>query len=375
MGVSVLIVDDEKEFADSLAERLSLRGFAVRTAYSGEEGLASLGERSVDVVILDLSMPGIGGLETLAQIRSSQGEETEVIVLTGQASVASAIEGMKRGAFDYLEKPVDMRRLVDTIRRAQNRRARRLERQRMIDTGKLASLAQLAMGVAHELNNPLNVILNETGWIQDLVEGEQFQRCDDIGEVKQSLALIAKQIGRCKEITMRLLALRRPRRRGGEEFDLNTLIVSQLAWHQGRIKELGVRVATELASELPPLAALALELEEVLRHLIANALDAMSKGGGTLTVRTRAETDLVIVEIEDTGRGIPAEVHPHVFEPFYSTKEIGLGHGLGLSISQSIMLNLGGDIEIQSEERKGSRVTLKIPVISPAEGEPQAATG
>jgi signal transduction histidine kinase len=375
MGVSVLIVDDEKEFADSLAERLSLRGFAVRTAYSGEEGLASLGERSVDVVILDLSMPGIGGLETLAQIRSSQGEETEVIVLTGQASVASAIEGMKRGAFDYLEKPVDMRRLVDTIRRAQNRRARRLERQRMIDTGKLASLAQLAMGVAHELNNPLNVILNETGWIQDLVEGEQFQRCDDIKEVMQSLALIAKQIGRCKEITMRLLALRRPRRRGGEEFDLNTLIVSQLAWHQGRIKELGVRVATELASELPPLAALALELEEVLRHLIANALDAMSKGGGTLTVRTRAETDLVIVEIEDTGRGIPAEVRPHVFEPFYSTKEIGGGHGLGLSISQSIMLNLGGDIEIQSEERKGTKVTLKIPVISPAEGEPQAATG
>ena len=372
MGVSVLIVDDEKEFADSLAERLSLRGFAVRTAYSGEEGLASLRERSVDVVILDLSMPGIGGLETLAQIRSSQGEETEVIVLTGQASVASAIEGMKRGAFDYLEKPVDMRRLVDTIRRAQNRRARRLERQRMIDTGKLASLAQLAMGVAHELNNPLNVILNETGWIQDLVEGEQFQRCDDIKEVMQSLALIAKQIGRCKEITMRLLALRRPRRRGGEEFDLNTLIVSQLAWHQGRIKELGVRVATELASELPPLAALALELEEVLRHLIANALDAMSKGGGTLTVRTRAETDLVIVEIEDTGRGIPAEVRPHVFEPFYSTKEIGGGHGLGLSISQSIMLNLGGDIEIQSNEGRGTKVMLKIPNVSPAEGEPQS---
>jgi two-component system NtrC family sensor kinase len=369
MGVSVLIVDDEKEFADSLAERLSLRGFAVRAAYSGEEGLARLGERSVDVVLLDLSMPGIGGLETLAQIRSRQGEETEVIVLTGHASVASAIEGMKRGAFDYLEKPVDMSRLVDAIRRAQNRRARRLERQRMIDTGKLASMAQLAMGVAHELNNPLNIILNETGWIRDLVEGEQFQKCDDINEVKQSLALIARQIGRCKEITMRLLALRRPRSRGVEKFDLNALIVKHLEWQGARFKEFAVQVATELAPELPPLAALALELEEVLRHVINNALDAMSKGGGTLTVRTRTEADLVIVEIEDTGRGIPAEVCPHVFEPFYSTKEVGRGHGLGLSISQSIMLNLGGDIEIQSEERKGTRVTLKIPIVSPAEGE------
>ena len=375
MGVSVLIVDDEKEFADSLAERLSLRGFAVRTAYSGEQGLASLGERSVDVVLLDLSMPGMDGLETLKKIRSRQGEETEVIVLTGQASVASAIEGMKRGAFDYLEKPVDMRQLVETVRRAQNRRARRLERQRMIDTGKLASMAQLAMGVAHELNNPLNITLNETGWIRDLVEGEQFQKCDDINEVKQSIALIAKQVGRCKEITMRLLALRRPRRRAVEEFDLNALIVKHLEWQGSRFKEFAVQVTTELAPALPPLAALALELEEVLRHVINNALDAMSKGGGTLTVRTRAETDLVIVEIEDTGRGIPAEVLPHVFEPFYSTKEIGHGHGLGLSISQSIMLNLGGDIDIQSEERKGTRVTLKIPVISPAEGEPQSPAG
>jgi signal transduction histidine kinase len=375
MGVSVLIVDDEKEFADSLAERLSLRGFAVRTAYSGEEGLASLGERSADVVLLDLSMPGIGGLETLAQIRSRQGEETEVIVLTGQASVASAIEGMKRGAFDYLEKPVDMRQLVDTIRRAQNRRARRLERQRMIDTGKLASMAQLAMGVAHELNNPLNIILNETGWIRDLVEGEQFQKCDDINEVKQSLALIAKQIGRCKEITMRLLALRRPGRRGVEKFDLNALVVKHLEWQGSRFKEFAVQVTTELAPDLPPLAALALELEEVFRHVINNALDAMNKGGGTLTVRTRAETDLLIVEIEDTGRGIPAEVLPHVFEPFYSTKEIGRGHGLGLSIAQSIMLNLGGDIEMQSEERKGTRVILKIPIISPAEGERRSPAG
>jgi two-component system NtrC family sensor kinase len=375
MGVSVLVVDDEKEFADSLAERLSLRGFAVRTAYSGEQGLASLGERSVDVVLLDLSMPGMDGLETLAQIRSRQGEETEVIVLTGHASVASAIEGMKRGAFDYLEKPVDMRQLVDAIRRAQNRRARRLERQRMIDTGKLASMAQLAMGVAHELNNPLNIILNETGWIQDLVQGEQFQECADIDELKQSLALIVKQIGRCKEITMRLLALRRAQRRATEGFDLNALIVKHLEWQGSRFKEFAVRVTTDLAPDLPPLAAVALELEEVLRHVINNALDAMSKGGGTLTVRTRAEADLLIVEIEDSGRGIPAEVLPHVFEPFYSTREVGHGHGLGLSISQSIMVSLGGAIAIQSEERKGTRVTLKIPVISPAEGEPQPAAG
>jgi two-component system NtrC family sensor kinase len=245
----------------------------------------------------------------------------------------------------------------------------------MIDTGKLASVSKLAMGVAHELNNPLNIILNETGWIKELLEGEQFQKCEDIGEVRQSLALIAKQIARCKEITMRLLALRRPRRRAAEEFNLNALIVRHLEWQGSRFKEFAVQVTTELAPELPPLAAVAMELEEVLRHVINNALDAMSKGGGTLTVRTRAEADLVTLEIEDSGRGISAEVLPHVFEPFYSTKEIGQGHGLGLSVSQSIMFNLGGDIEIRSEERKGTRVILKIPVTSPVEREPESLVG
>ena len=375
MGVSVLIVDDEREFADSLAERLSLRGLDVRAAYSGEEGLAALEERPVDVIILDLSMPGMGGLETLRQIKSRQGDETEVIVLTGHASVPSAIEGIKRGAFDYLEKPVEMTQLVETIRRAQARRARRLERLRMIQTGKLASLAQMAMGVAHELNNPLNIILNETGWIQDLIEHEQFQKCDDINEIRQSLARITRQIGRCKEITTRLLALRRPDRRRIEALDLNGLVEKHLASHRDRAERLGVQVRTHLTPGLPPLVASSIELEEVLRHIINNALDAMEEGRGALTVRTRAESDLLVVEIEDTGRGITEKVRPHVFEPFYSTRGIAHGSGLGLAISQSIMLNLGGDIEIDSEESKGTIVTLKIPTVAPTGEETRSIIG
>jgi two-component system NtrC family sensor kinase len=375
MGVSVLIVDDESEFADPLAERLSLRGLDVRAVYSGEEGLTAIEERPVDVVVLDLSMPGMGGLEALKQIKSRQGDETEVIILTGHASVPSAIEGIKRGAFDYLEKPVELTHLVETIRRAQARRARRLERLRMIQTGKLASLAQMAMGVAHELNNPLNIILNETGWIQDLIEHEQIQKCDDINEIRQSLARITRQIGRCKEITMRLLALRRPDCRPVEALDINGLLEKHLGSHHDRAGRLGVQIQTHLTPDLPALVASSIELEEVLRHIINNALDAMEEGGGMLTVRTRTETDLVVVEIEDTGRGIAEKVRPHVFEPFYSTKGIAQGSGLGLAISQSIILSLGGDIEIDSEEGKGTKVTLKIPTVASTGAETRSITG
>jgi two-component system, NtrC family, sensor kinase len=361
MGMRVLIIDDEREFADSLSERLSLRGMEVRAYYSGAEGIAALEKQTADFVILDLNMRGMNGLEALTRIKSRHGDKTEVIILTGHSSVASAIKGMKQGAFDYLEKPIELQKLIETIQRAQDHRGRRLERLRMINTAKLASMAQMAMGVAHEINNPLNNILTEVGWIQDVINDEHFQHFEDISEIQRSLTMITGQIRRCKELTMRMLALRRPRSRLTGKADINALVEKELESRSERFRNLGVQKRTQFSSEIPLLAVPSTEIEEVLQHIVDNSLDAMGPGGGTLTVRTRAETDMVMIEIEDTGRGIPEGILPHVFEPFFSTKEIGLGDGLGLSISQSIILNLGGDVEIDSKENRGTKVALKIP--------------
>jgi len=132
MSIKVLLVDDENEFVEALAQRLEVRDFAVATAASGDEALARLGQEDFDVVILDVLMPGKDGIQTLWEIKQLK-PLAEVIMLTGHGTVETAIEGMKRGAFDYLMKPTETDELVEKIKKAYNRKAEQENRIRQAD--------------------------------------------------------------------------------------------------------------------------------------------------------------------------------------------------------------------------------------------------
>ncbi len=117
MKISVLLVDDEKDFVESLAERLQIRDFKVTTAFSGDEAIKLVEENDFDVIVLDVKMPGKDGVETLKEIKNIE-QLSQVIMLTGHATVKTAIEGMKNGAFDYLMKPTDTDELIEMINNA-----------------------------------------------------------------------------------------------------------------------------------------------------------------------------------------------------------------------------------------------------------------
>jgi DNA-binding NtrC family response regulator len=127
MKVRVLLVDDEEQFVETLAQRLEARDFGVATAYNGDQALDYLKGKDVDVVVLDVLMPGLTGIDTLREMKKIR-PLTEVIMLTGHATVETAIEGMKLGAFDYLMKPTEIEELVEKINRAQARKAEQEER-------------------------------------------------------------------------------------------------------------------------------------------------------------------------------------------------------------------------------------------------------
>jgi len=127
MKIKVLLVDDEKEFVDPLAERLEVRDFEVTRAYNGDEALERIAHAEVDVVILDVLMPGKDGIETLLEIKKAK-PLVEVIMLTGHATVEAAIEGLKRGAYDYLRKPVETKALIEKIVLAYKRKMAHEER-------------------------------------------------------------------------------------------------------------------------------------------------------------------------------------------------------------------------------------------------------
>ncbi len=137
MKVRVLLVDDEVQFVETLAERLETRGFAVDTAFSGDQAIEKIRQKDLDVVVLDVLMPGITGIDTLREIKRLK-PLTEVIMLTGHATVETAIEGMKLGAYDYLMKPTDINDLVDKITKAHGRKAEHEERIRQAAIAKIA---------------------------------------------------------------------------------------------------------------------------------------------------------------------------------------------------------------------------------------------
>ena len=157
MAASVLLVDDERDFVEAMAERLRLRGLQTDTACDAAGALDRLHRGGVEVVVLDVQMPGRTGIEAMEDMRALD-PAVQIVLLTGQASVGSAVEGMKRGAFDYLTKPAEVDSLAETIRRAQGRYASLAENLRMQETAKLAVVGQLAEGVAHEINTPLSVL-------------------------------------------------------------------------------------------------------------------------------------------------------------------------------------------------------------------------
>jgi two-component system NtrC family sensor kinase len=249
--------------------------------------------------------------------------------------------------------------------------------QQVIETGKLASVGELAAGIAHEINNPVAIMVEEAGWLQDLIEDGAFKTEEDISEFERSLNQIRNQGKRCKEITHKLLSFARKTDSRIEDFEIGYLIEEVVALSAQRAKYSNVALITQLESKLPAISASQTELQQVFLNLINNALDAMEKTGGTLTIGARQEEEQIVIVVADDGPGIPKANLARIFNPFFTTKSVGSGTGLGLSICYGIINKIGGDIQVQSQTGEGTTFTIRIPACTtadPQEEGPSAET-
>jgi signal transduction histidine kinase len=227
----------------------------------------------------------------------------------------------------------------------------RLEEQ-LMQTEKLSSIGLLAAGVAHEINTPLTGISSYTQML--LKDTEEDERRRDI------LKKIEKQTFRAAEIVGGLLSFSRL---GGNEFmavDINQIIHDSLSLLDHQFDRSRVRVASELDEALPPVYGNTGKLQQVFVNLFLNARDAMPSGG-ELGIQTGMDDSMVVVDVSDTGGGIPGENLNRIFDPFFTTKGIGKGTGLGLAVSYGIIQEHGGGIFVESNAGKGTRFTLKLP--------------
>ncbi len=226
---------------------------------------------------------------------------------------------------------------------------------------KMASIGLLAAGVAHEVNTPLTGISSFT---QMLLEGSNP---DD--PKTAVLEKIERQTFRAAKIVNGLLNLARPAQIDSGPCDVNTVINDVLSLLEHQFKNGSIQVRKELAPAAPVVQGIEHKLQQVFLNLFLNARDAMPKGGW-LTIATRQERGGAVVEVADTGSGIPAEQLSRIYDPFFTTKAIGKGTGLGLSITYGIVQEHGGTISCESQVGQGTRFSIHLPL---AESVPQAA--
>ncbi len=234
----------------------------------------------------------------------------------------------------------------------------------LLQAGKLAAIGELSAGVAHEINNPLAIILTERQLLMDMESRTKALNGPFKAQFDDSMRQIDVQIDRCKRITQNLLRFSRRTESVVEKVDLNAFLREVIDLMQREAGVEGVAFETHFDETLPAILSDPSQLQQVFLNLITNAIDAHEgTRGGTITVSSRPDRSNwgVTVVIADTGKGIAPDNLDRIFDPFFTTKAVGKGTGLGLSISYSIIERLGGRIEVRSQPGKGTEFTLSFP--------------
>ncbi|MCD6272401.1 MAG: response regulator [Deltaproteobacteria bacterium] len=369
-NIRLLLVDDEEDFRQTIAKRLKKRGFAPEEAGSGNECLALLENKAVDIVVLDVKMPGMDGIETLRHIKEKF-PETEVILLTGHAVTSDGISGIKSGAFDYLSKPIEFEHLLSKIKQAYNKIIREEEKrkdaefrasmeQQMIATERLASLGTLSAGVAHEINNPLAIINESVGWMRLILQKDELAEMPRKKDFEKALGKIEKGVDRARRITHQLLETVRKNNSVFTQVDLKEVAQEAVELLGQETKNRDIYFFYEMEESACTIWSDPYQLRQVLINLLTNAIHSMDTGG-RITIILKAGVDDIILTIRDTGNGIPKENLDKIFEPFFSTKSPGKGTGLGLFVTRSIIDKLGGKVTVKSRLGHGTSFSITLP--------------
>lgn len=259
-----------------------------------------------------------------------------------------------------------MRHLVKVIKK-RDIETDQLSKQ-LLEAGKMASVGELSAGVAHEINNPLAIILTERQMLLDLMENTANLDENLKEQLSESLSQIDLQVNRCKHITHNLLRFSRRTKSVIEKVDLNDFLEEIVELMEREAKTSGIKFITTLDQHVKPILSDPSQLQQVFLNLITNAIDAHDgKPYGTVRITTQGDDKnrSVKVVISDTGSGIAKENLDKIFDPFFTTKPVGRGTGLGLSICYSIIQQLGGTIAVKSQEGEGTAFTLILPYSTP----------
>ena len=430
----VLVVDDDPILLTQMKHLAGRFVSEIQVASDGLKGLEKWRQWQPDVIVTDIFMPNMDGLAMSKAIKTED-PDAQIIVITSDRDNGSLRQALAIGVERYITKPVDMHLLADAIGKCVRDRKTteelRLTRQvatltealreqleerkraeealhqekaeqrilierleeahnQLLQSEKMASIGQLAAGVAHEINNPVGYINSNLGALQQYVatllrlinayekyESELSQETrdaltilkeeSDLTYLRQDIGdLLAESVGglqRVKRIVQDLKDFSHVSEtemlwanvENGLESTLN-VVWNELKYKAEVIKDYG---------DIPEIECIPSQLNQVFMNLLVNAAQAIPERG-VITLRTRQKNDKVCIEVSDTGAGIPPQVINRIFDPFFTTKPVGTGTGLGLSITHGIIRKHNGKIEVESESGRGTTFRITLPIRQPA---------
>jgi two-component system, sensor histidine kinase and response regulator len=344
----ILVVDDNVDNVELLTKRLRASGYRTCEAYDGEQALEMVDREDPDLIILDLMMPKLDGFEVCRRLKTDDKKRfIPVIMLTAKREVPDKIRGLDTGADDYVTKPFNPQELMARVKRLLTARS---SHEKRVTEEKLGALGQMAEGVAHEVRNPMVTIGGFARRIRDkLPPGDVLREyADHIIKEVERLETMVEEIVRFKTLMISPY----------EPVDVKELVEGVLAGLSRLLEENRVEVVRHYGPGAALIQGDRGNLKLALGNVIQNAVEAMEEGG-TLGVEVASEVTHVLLEISDTGRGIPKAEIPNVFDPFYTSKMAGAG--MGLTMVHRIVTRHGGEVELASEVGKGTRVSMRLP--------------
>ncbi|TVM14581.1 two-component sensor histidine kinase [Oceanidesulfovibrio indonesiensis] len=230
--------------------------------------------------------------------------------------------------------------------------------EQLMQSRKMAAIGEMSSGIAHEINTPLGVITQEVEWLRHLAQEKGIGAEE---EFKDSLDQIESQVARCTEITHGMLNFARAMHLVEQRTDVNRLVEDMVRWVEREAVERNIHFERRYDALLPEIGTDAPMLRHVVLNLLNNATQAVDHDGTVIVTTARNDADHILIQVADTGPGIPQEHLESIFHPFFTTKPPGKGTGLGLSICLSIVTKLGGTIKVESKLGKGATFTVRLP--------------
>jgi signal transduction histidine kinase len=400
---TVLVVDDDKQFTTLIKEILQKEGYAVYVANDGKQGLNIISKLKIDIILIDIELPIINGMDLLGEAKKYH-KDNEVIMITGHGNEELAIKALRRGAMNYLRKPINLDEILIAVDHAKekvilfrnqlyrNRELKinteivlkmneELERRiedstlavkqiqgQLFQTSKLATLGEMAAGLAHELNQPLTGISLTITNLKKLKKRDLLEET----EIDNSIIQIDELVKRMSKIINHMRTFARQDSQKFDKVNINNSVDNALSLLNEQLRLHGIVVITNLEQNLPLINGEPYQIEQVIINIISNARDAIDEKAKCqpeqfmdwskkLVINTLLVNNWVCIEISDNGIGMTEETKEKIFHPFYTTKEVGKATGLGMSISYGIVESHKGRIDVETEPGKGVKVSIKLP--------------